>query len=323
MKMMQVLVFSVASALGNAQQTLPPIQSPSATTGNAHLPPQIRGISDTLAGTLSITWIDKDGHVIGYGEEVWKSGPGGSAFIEENRSTVKGESTEDYAAMWWDSKAQKVHGIWCDATINDEGCSGFVVTLEGKDVVLTGEWEYQGKMQAWREVFGATKTAMTQTLYVGDPGKELKVSSTIRGTIVAGDSSTSASADIAELTRLASDAGHAYAARDLAKLEQITADDYVQTDVRGGVLTSAQWLDFVRNRRSELTVESDDVHVRFYGQVAVVTGHWTYTRKEDGKVSYSRWTSVWTRFPEGWKRRAFQNTYVNANADLCAREAVP
>jgi ketosteroid isomerase-like protein len=123
----------------------------------------------------------------------------------------------------------------------------------------------------------------------------------------------------AELTRLATEAGHAYAARDVAALERMTADDYVQTDVRGGVLSRPQWLEFVKNRKSELTVESDDVSVRYYGDVAVVTGRWTYTLKDKEKntTSDSRWTSVWTRYPEGWKRHVFQNTYVNANADKC------
>lgn len=123
----------------------------------------------------------------------------------------------------------------------------------------------------------------------------------------------------ADLVKLATDAGHAYASRDLATLERITAEDYVQTDVRGGVLTRAQWLEFVKNRHSELTVESDEIAVRFYGDVAVVTGRWTYTLKENGNsaVSNSRWSSVWTRYPDGWKRHVFQNTYVNANADRC------
>ena len=114
--------------------------------------------------------------------------------------------------------------------------------------------------------------------------------------------------------------GNAYAARDLATLKQITADDYVQIDVRGRSLNRTQWLDFVENRKAELTVESDDIRVRYYGQAAVVTGHWTYTKKDGDKevVTYSRWTSVWTRYPDGWKRHAFQNTYINAQADQCA-----
>ena len=57
----------------------------------------------------------------------------------------------------------------------------FDVMVEGSNVVLTGEWEFQHKRQAWREVFSRSGTAMTQTLYVGDPGQELKLVSTIRG----------------------------------------------------------------------------------------------------------------------------------------------
>jgi ketosteroid isomerase-like protein len=126
-------------------------------------------------------------------------------------------------------------------------------------------------------------------------------------------------ADTAELTSLATKAGRAYASRDLSALQRVTADDYVQIDVRGGVLNRTQWLDFVKNRRSELTVESDDIHVRYYGQVAVVTGEWTYIKKDNGNntMSHSRWTSLWTRYPDGRKRHVFQNTYVNADADHC------
>jgi ketosteroid isomerase-like protein len=140
-----------------------------------------------------------------------------------------------------------------------------------------------------------------------------------KSSIPALDGGTTVEADTVELTRLAREAGHAYAARDLTTLERITADDYVQTDVRGGVLKRAEWLEFVKNRQSELMVETDDVHIAYYGQVAVVTGHWKYAKTENGKesVSYSRWTSVWTRSSDGWKRHAFQNTYVNANADHC------
>ena len=131
------------------------------------------------------------------------------------------------------------------------------------------------------------------------------------------DATKDRSMDTAELIRLATESGHAYARRDLATLEQLTAEDYVQTDVRGGVSNRAQWLEFVRNRKSELTVESDAIKVRFYGEVAVITGRWTYTLKGTGPdtVSYSRWTSVWTRETNGWKRHVFQNTYINANAD--------
>jgi ketosteroid isomerase-like protein len=92
------------------------------------------------------------------------------------------------------------------------------------------------------------------------------------------------------------------------------------TDVRGGVLKRAEWREFVRNRKSVLAVQCDTVEVRFYGEAAVVTGEWTYTMtRPEGKVtSHSRWTSVWTKYTDGWKRHVFQNTYVNPDADKCA-----
>jgi uncharacterized protein (TIGR02246 family) len=132
---------------------------------------------------------------------------------------------------------------------------------------------------------------------------------------------TQRSADMGALKDLACEAGHAYAKRDVATLDRLTAEDYVQTDVRGGVLNRAQWLNFVRNRKSELMVDCDSVDVRFYGDAAVVTGGWTYTKIEEGKqtaTSRSRWTSVWSKSGGSWKRHAFQNTYVNPNADQSA-----
>jgi ketosteroid isomerase-like protein len=75
-----------------------------------------------------------------------------------------------------------------------------------------------------------------------------------------------------------------------------------------------------------MTVDTDNVQISFYGTTAVVRGHWTYTSKDaEGKdvVKYSQWTSVWTLSTDGWKRHAFQNTYVNANADHCPPPAAP
>jgi hypothetical protein len=64
-------------------------------------------------------------------------------------------------------------------------------------------------------------------------------------------------ADTTELARLATEAGHAYASRDLPTLERLTAEDYVQTDVRGGVLNRAQWVEFAKNRESKHPILSD------------------------------------------------------------------
>ncbi len=178
MKMIRVILIAVVITLANAQQ-LPPQPGADDLTAVA---PQMRAIVNALRGAWSIAWIDDNGRTIGKGEETWMIAPGGSAFIEDNRSVVNEKPADDYAVMWWDGKAQKVRGIWCQAAINDEGCSGFDVALDGGKVVLTGEWEYRGKRQAWREVFEVTGMTLIQTLHIGEPGKEMRLSGTIRGT---------------------------------------------------------------------------------------------------------------------------------------------
>ena len=143
------------------------------------------------------------------------------------------------------------------------------------------------------------------------------------GLLFAGTSAEAAATDegaVSELRTLACEAGQAYARKDLEALERLSAEDYVQTDVRGKVLNRHEWLEFVKNRDSVLTIACADVSVRLYGETAVVTGGWTYTSHgETGDVvTQSRWTSVWTHANGSWKRHVFQNTYVNGKADRCA-----
>lgn len=128
--------------------------------------------------------------------------------------------------------------------------------------------------------------------------------------------------DVDTLKAAACEAGHAYASRDIIVLDRLTAQDYSQTDVRGTVLKRAEWLEFVRQRASTLTVECDSLEVNIYHGTAVVTGGWTDTNHQAGGdvVTRSRWTSVWTKERARWQRHAFQNTYVNPAADRCAQD---
>ena len=129
--------------------------------------------------------------------------------------------------------------------------------------VLAGEEEAQtASTKAGAEAFAAAVAVMFALASINAPA-------------AIGASSSDITTDIADVTRAACDAGHAYASRDLETLDRLTADDYSQTDVRGGVLKRLEWRDFVRNRKSVLTVECDNVEARFYGGAAVVTGGWT------------------------------------------------
>ncbi len=72
------------------------------------------------------------------GEEVWQGGTGGMPLTEEFRVvTASGDNLSDYAAVWWDSKAKKVRGIWC-ADFNDKGCTPFEVTSRDSDIEMKG-----------------------------------------------------------------------------------------------------------------------------------------------------------------------------------------
>jgi len=122
--------------------------------------------------------------------------------------------------------------------------------------------------------------------------------------------------DTAALAALGCEMGRAYARQDLATLDRLNADDYP---------------DYVRQRTagtfkrgvSTLAIDCEDIHVRLYGDAAVVTGGWIYTaqKPEGGLVRRSRWTSMWTRYPAGWKRHAFQNTWVNPDANQPSRNS--
>jgi hypothetical protein len=137
-----------------------------------------RKVVSALSGKWSVRESSDPGETTG--EEVWQGGIGGMPLTEEFRaSTASGEKLTDYAAVWWDSKAKKVSGIWC-ADFNDQGCTPFEVTWRGGDIEMTGEYNSKGKATAWKEVFHLTSaTTFTQILYMGTPSEELKRVSTI------------------------------------------------------------------------------------------------------------------------------------------------
>ena len=74
---------------------------------------------------------------------------------------------------------------------------------------------------------------------------------------------------------------------------------------------------------STLSIECENIEVRFDGATALVTGGWTYTNHKPGAdvVTRSRRTSLWRQEHGAWKRHAFQNAYVNPAADECAAAA--
>jgi len=116
------------------------------------------------------------------GVESWQPTTGGLTFTEDNVTRSTAGDLHDSAVLWWDGKARKIRGLWC-ADINDEGANGFDARLDGTDIVMEGEWEFEGKRTAWKEVFTMKgPDTFTQSLYFGSPGGALKLGSTIEAT---------------------------------------------------------------------------------------------------------------------------------------------
>ena len=139
---------------------------------------EFQKLVSALSGTWSIQLTSDHGTTTG--EEVWQTGPGGMPLIEDfQAASASGEKLTDYAAMWWDSKAKKIRGVWC-ADFNDQGCTPFEVAWRASDIEITGQYDSKGKAMAWKEVFHITSpTTFTQILYIGTPSEELKKVTTI------------------------------------------------------------------------------------------------------------------------------------------------
>ena len=93
--------------------------------------------------------------------------------------------------------------------------------------------------------------------------------------------------------------------RDRAALNRILADNWAYTNERGEVLTKAQWIANVVDRRLTFdTVAHDDFRIDLFGDdVAALTGRSTSTLRYEGKVSRGprRFGLVWQKRNGEWK----------------------
>jgi ketosteroid isomerase-like protein len=107
-----------------------------------------------------------------------------------------------------------------------------------------------------------------------------------------------------ELMKLEKQWADAVVKKDLPFLEGIWADDYAWTASDGNVWSKAQTLASLRSGEDAvLSVRTDDVKVRVYGDAAVVTGRSTFNETFQGKdVSGSeRFTDTWVKRSGRWQ----------------------
>jgi len=111
-----------------------------------------------------------------------------------------------------------------------------------------------------------------------------------------------------ELMHLEDVWNQAHVAGDAEALDHLWADDLEVAVPHMAVMTRAEALGFARSGRMKfLRYETSDLHIRVYGDAAVVTGHLLRTRTLNGnKVSDDwRFTKVYIREAHQWRVVSF------------------
>jgi ketosteroid isomerase-like protein len=116
-----------------------------------------------------------------------------------------------------------------------------------------------------------------------------------------------------ELIKLEQDRTQAAVRGDTTFLEQNTADDYTFITPRGMLRTKAQLLEDFKSGQIKLQANDlDDLNVRVYGDMAVITGRSTQKGQAYGQDSAGqyRFTRVYVKRNGRWQSVAFQSTRI-------------
>lgn len=101
---------------------------------------------------------------------------------------------------------------------------------------------------------------------------------------------------------------------DAAGVERLFADDLVYVHTTGLIHDKAQYLAYAANVVRYLDVTRDQLRVRVYGEVAVMTGFQVNTmcKRADELVVRGEGfvTQVWVNGPQGWQISSFHGSRV-------------
>jgi ketosteroid isomerase-like protein len=119
--------------------------------------------------------------------------------------------------------------------------------------------------------------------------------------------------DILELNQIQQRLIKAWVNKDRETINAILADDWIVTDPAGRVLTKAQVMaEFDSEERKLESGTIDDVNVRFFGNVAIVTGRTAAAGSYQGTIVSVklRFTDVFVKRDERWYAVASQATLI-------------
>jgi ketosteroid isomerase-like protein len=116
-----------------------------------------------------------------------------------------------------------------------------------------------------------------------------------------------------ELIKVENDWKQAVVKRDATTLRRLYADDYMSTDSEGMVWNKAEDVEIDTTGVSQITAYNlDDLKVRLYGDVAVVTGRGTSKGTLHGRAAsaQTRFTDVFVKRDARWQCVATQTTPI-------------
>ena len=124
----------------------------------------------------------------GHGEQVYRLGPGGFTFMEEEHNVSPQGDVYIVGYMWWDAAQKRLAGMECNSQW-PEGCdlksalSLVSLSWDGKTFVVDFRSSKDASKLAWHEVFSdITPTSFLQEGFVGQPDGSLKKWVTIHAT---------------------------------------------------------------------------------------------------------------------------------------------
>ena len=103
-------------------------------------------------------------------------------------------------------------------------------------------------------------------------------------------------------------------AEDFAALDRLLADDLVHVHAAGNADTKAQYLKMIADFCGFTAIDRGPISVRFYGDIAVMTGPMTHTVriKTTGVVRTMAafGTQVWAPHGDSWRQVLYQATEI-------------
>lgn len=108
-----------------------------------------------------------------------------------------------------------------------------------------------------------------------------------------------APADLEQLTSLNRDYVNSVQHCDVARFDEILADDFLATNPDGSLADKPRFLEQTARPMTITDLEAEDVNIRVLGDVAIIHARTSY-RTADGQQRHGRYTDIWARRDGRW-----------------------